>query len=133
MTRTMLADGSNVRSAKGWLCIAMVCFSVGILSPSSCEAKYELSNWNAVYNGSYYKWLPASWWSAYFLQEFDKIVPAPGADWMTDKTSAISPWIDAAREKGWVVKTRASEAKIGAIAIRRNNEKGFSTLYLIRK
>lgn len=56
-----------------------------------------------------------------------------GADWMTEKTSAISPWFDAAREKGWVVKTRASEAKVGAIAICFNPEKGFARLYIVRE
>ena len=73
------------------------------------------------------------WHASYYLKEFDKIAPKPGADWMKDKTSSIAHLIDAAREKGWVVKTRASEAKVGSIAICRNAEKGLVKLYIVRE
>jgi hypothetical protein len=111
----------------------VLCMLVYVAFPSICQAKYELSNWNAVSGGQYYKWLPVTWWSAYYLQEFDKVAPAPGADWMNTKTPAISPWFDAAREKGWVVKTRASEAKVGAIVICHNPDKGLSRLYIVKE
>ena len=99
----------------------------------TCLAKYELSNQNAVWNGLYYKWMPADWWAAYFLKEFDKVAPPPGANWMNEKTTALAPWFDAAREKGWVVKTRADAAKVGAIAIRRNPNTGQATLNIVRE
>lgn len=110
-----------------------LCILVLAITPSICQAKYEQSNWNAVRNSMYYKWLPVDWWSSYYLKEFDKVAPSPGADWMTTKTPAISPWLDAAREKGWIVKTRVSEAKVGAIAICSNIDKGTSRLYIVKQ
>lgn len=107
-------------------------FLVGMV-PSVAMARYERSNWNAVRDGIYYKWVPSNWWSAYYLKEFDKVAPAPGADWMKEKTSNISSWLDAAREKGWVVKSRANEAKIGAIGIRQNPDTQTARLSFVRE
>ncbi|NMC32394.1 MAG: hypothetical protein GYA36_08055 [Veillonellaceae bacterium] len=120
-------------SRKAFLIFLAVFILVSTQMLPTCLAKYELSNYNAVRNGLYYKWMPADWWASYFLKEFDKVAPPPGADWMKDKTTSLSPWFDAAREKGWVVKTRADAAKVGAIAIRRNPETGTSILNIVRE
>ena len=99
----------------------------------SAKIKYERSNWNAVRNATYYKWLPNNWWAAYSLKEFDKIAPAPGADWIASEESNIVTWMDLAREKGWIVKTRATEAKVGAIGIRYNMENNTAFLLIVRE
>ncbi|MHC1761422.1 MAG: tetratricopeptide repeat protein [Negativicutes bacterium] len=99
----------------------------------TAKIKYERSNWNAVRNATYYKWLPNNWWAAYSLKEFDKIAPAPGADWLTSATSNVVTWMDSARGKGWIVKTRATEAKVGAIGIRVNMENSTAGLLIVRE
>lgn len=102
-------------------------------NPITCLAKYENSNISAVWNGLFYKWVPTDWFAAYYLKEFDKVAPPPGANWMNDKTIVTAPWFDAAREKGWVVKTRAGDVKVGSIAIRRNPDKSTVMLDIVRK
>ena len=49
----------------------------------------------------------------YVAKEFDKIAPEPGFDW----SGLPGSWLDQASQGKWVVKTAATDAKVGSIII----------------
>lgn len=55
--------------------------------------------------------------SGYAAQEFGKVAPAPGLDW----SGAPEEWLVNARAKGWIIKTAADDAKVGALIIGRQS------------
>ena len=86
-----------------------------------------------------YKGLPIDWWSVYFIKEFDKVAPAPGADWVSGNSKwnsdsgEVIKWLDHASSKGWVVKNLATDAWPGAIGIKANDGERRCSLYLVRE
>lgn len=99
-------------------------------------------------SGDKYKEWPINW-SGYYLQQFDEYAPTPGVDWIEgniDKMITIQPatflnavkiditqWLALAQEKGWLVSRLASEAKVGAIAIKINIDDGAAALFIVRE
>ncbi len=89
-------------------------------------------NYNKISPQSYKGW-PLNWWATYFIKEFDKYAPAPGADWLTgsnrdDFGPSQIAWVASAAEKGWVISTFPSRAKVGAIGISIREDTGPSFL-----
>jgi hypothetical protein len=98
--------------------------------------------------GEKYKEWPIKW-SGYYLQRFDEVAPMPGVDWIqgnidkmiTDHPSTylnavkvdITQWPVLARKKGWIVSTLASEAKVGAIAIKINLDDATAALFIVKE
>lgn len=105
----------------------LLCASVFFV-PSAYAATEEkgdryVGTWdyNKISTQSYKGW-PLNWWATYFIREFDKHAPAPGADWLTgsnrdDFGPQQKAWIGSAAEKGWIISVFPSRAKVGAIGV----------------
>ena len=63
-----------------------------------------------------YKSFKEYWAPTYMIKEFDKIAPAPGANW----TGNVKEWIQNAQAAGWVTTLDCNEAQIGTITIQYN-------------
>ncbi len=62
---------------------------------------------------SYYKGFPEGYCTYGAAQEFDKVAPNPGVNW----NGNAGNWFDNAGKAGWITKTGAKEAKVGAIVV----------------
>jgi len=63
-----------------------------------------------------YKNFKEYWAPAYMIKEFDKIAPAPGANW----TGNVIDWIQNAKTAGWMTTLDCNELQIGAVTIQYN-------------
>lgn len=118
--------------------LLIIFFSTVILAPVSCSAKYLVSNYRQSSEQTYKGW-PIDWWATYFIQEFDKLAPAPGMDWLTGNSKHncgplnISEWVPRAIDKGWVVKSLPYSARVGALAITVNDSTKFARVWIVRE
>ncbi len=96
-----------------------------------------------------YKEYPIHWWRTYLVEEFDKLAPPPGVNWISYELKMnshlhggtntylpyyISEWPAAAAQKGWVVVYDVTKPTEGALIIMSsstNRESG--TIYLVKE
>lgn len=105
--------------------------------PATCSAKYLNSNYRATSEQTYKGW-PIDWWVTYFIQEFDKTAPGHGMDWLHGNSKqncgpSITDWVPDAIDKGWVVRSLPSYAKVGALAITVNDSSHFARAWIVRE
>lgn len=75
-----------------------------------------------------YKGFTEYWGPAMMLKEFDKVAPAPGADW----SGNVEKWVSNAKERGWVTQEETAKAMEGALLIRCNPEKKLVKVSFVR-
>ena len=103
------------------------------LSSISLAVQYQTTG--ELPDGPQYKGIPETWWSCYFIKEFDKYAPSPGADW-TEKQrvpASVANWYDSAQKSGWATSMNWDEPKVGAIAIRFNHSNQKANLYIVKE
>jgi len=88
-------------------------------------AKYSVTPVEEPYYKGYREYHPA----VFMLKEFDKVAPAPGANW---KGSTLA-WIDNANKAGWVTKLSPSEAMSGALMVWADNMKNLVKVGIVRE
>jgi hypothetical protein len=117
------------------LCVALF-FAPAANAAAGEQVERYIGTWNydKISPQSYKGW-PVNWWATYFIKEFDKYAPAPGADWLTgsgrdDFGPQQLDWIGSAAEKGWVISVFPSRAKVGAIGISIREDVGSYLVWL---
>jgi len=92
--------------------------------------KFDINKKRAGSFAINYNWrtLPDGICAKYAAQEFEKIAPSPGVNWLAYNYD----WIGQAQQAGWVVKTEVHYAMIGAIVEWQNLDRGNGHLAVVR-